>query len=71
MLRPAILPGLLRAVAFNAAHGESAVAIFETGSVFAPPLPGETLPVERTHLAFARSHEVRRRAPEPHPPLAV
>jgi phenylalanyl-tRNA synthetase beta chain len=71
VLRPAILPGLLRAVAFNAAHGESAVAIFETGKVFAPPLPGETLPVERTHLAFARSHEVRRAPHEPNRPVDV
>jgi phenylalanyl-tRNA synthetase beta chain len=71
VLRPAILPGLLRAVAFNAAHGESAVAIFETGKVFAPPLPGETLPVERTHLAFARSLEVRRAPHEPNRPVDV
>jgi phenylalanyl-tRNA synthetase beta chain len=33
--------------------------------VFAPPLLGDTLPVERMHLAFARAHEVRR---TPHDP---
>ncbi len=65
ILRPAILPGLLRAIGFNAAHGEPAVALFEMGTVFAPPQPGETLPVERMHLAFARADVVRRAPHEP------
>ncbi len=64
-LRPAILPGLLRAVGFNAAHGEPSVALFEMGTVFAPPQAGETLPVERIHLAFARADRVRRSPHEP------
>src|SRR5262249_59337952 len=65
VLRPALLPGVLRAVGFNAAHGSTAVALFEMGTVFAPPLVGEKLPVERTHLALVRSHEVRRVPHEP------
>jgi phenylalanyl-tRNA synthetase beta chain len=65
VLRPALLPGVLRAAGFNAAHGSPAVSLFEMGTVFAPPLVGEKLPVERVHLAFVRSHEVRR---VPHAP---
>ena len=56
VLRPALLPGVLRAVAFNAAHGEPAVAVFEAGTVFGRPLEGETLPREHLHArvrAFA------------------
>jgi phenylalanyl-tRNA synthetase beta chain len=71
ILRPALLPGVLRAVGFNAAHGEPAVALFEMGTVFAPPLPGETLPVERVHLAFARASAVRRAPHEPDRPVDV
>ena len=44
LLRPALLPGLLRALGFNAAHGTPDVGLFELGSVFASPAPGETLP---------------------------
>ena len=61
LLRPALLPGLLRAVAYNAAHGKPDVALFELGSVFASPAPGETLPSETMHLAAARAGVVRRR----------
>jgi phenylalanyl-tRNA synthetase beta chain len=65
ILRPALLPGLLRAVAYNAAHGEPAVALFESGTVFAPPRAGEPLPIERRSLAFARAHRARRAPHEP------
>jgi phenylalanyl-tRNA synthetase beta chain len=65
ILRPALLPGVLRAVAFNAAHGEPAVALFETGAVFAEPAANAKLPTEQYHLAFARSHVVRRSPHEP------
>ena len=71
ILRPALLPGVLRSVAFNAAHGEPDVALFETGTVFAPPPAGERLPEERVHLAFARSHAVRRVPHEPDRPVDV
>ena len=59
VLRPALLPGVLRAVAHNAAHGETDVALFEVGTVFRPPGDGAVLPDERRHLAFARAGAVR------------
>jgi len=65
VLRPSLLPGVLRAVAFNSAHGEPAVAIFESGTVFGRPREGELLPQESLHVAFARSHRVRRVPHEP------
>jgi phenylalanyl-tRNA synthetase beta chain len=71
ILRPSLLPGLLRAVAYNAAHGAPDVALFENGTVFAPPHPGEPLPRETRALAFARSHEARRVPHEPNRPVDV
>ena len=58
VLRPALLPGLLRAVAHNAAHGNPDVALFELGRVFAPPAPGDTLPVERLHLGAVHAGRI-------------
>ncbi len=60
LLRPAILPGLLRAVAFNAGHGQADVRLFEVGHVFLPPPPDQTLPDEREHLAGVLAGSVRR-----------
>ncbi|HYL53626.1 MAG TPA: phenylalanine--tRNA ligase subunit beta, partial [Acidimicrobiia bacterium] len=71
ILRPALLPGLLRAAAYNAAHGSADVALFETGTVFAPPAEGDRLPAERFHLAFARTHMVRRAPHEADRPVDV
>lgn len=65
LLRPALLPGLLRSVAFNAAHGMPDVALFEVGHVFGTPLPGETLPDERDHLAVVLAGSVVRAPHEP------
>ena len=59
ILRPALLPGVLRAVAHNAAHGNHDVSLFELGHVFGPPAPGATLPVERLHVAAARARQDR------------
>ncbi|MGI8985034.1 MAG: phenylalanine--tRNA ligase subunit beta [Acidimicrobiales bacterium] len=53
VLRPSLLPGLLRAVAANAGHRRPEVALFEIGHVFLPPAAGEALPVEPEHLAAA------------------
>mgnify|MGYP003335875801 CR=1 FL=1 len=53
VLRPAILPGLLGAVAFNAAQGNADVALFETGHVFRRPTGGSVQPDERDHVAVA------------------
>ena len=48
ILRPSLRPGLLSAVAFNAAHRRPGVSLFEVGHVYRPG-PGE-LPDEREML---------------------
>ena len=55
VLRPSLLPGLLRAVAANAAHRRPEVGLFEIGHVFqAPPPAAEPqLPVEPERVAVA------------------
>ncbi len=53
ILRPSLLPGLLRAVAANAGHRRPDVALFEVGHVFLPPAEGAQLPVEPEFLAAA------------------
>ncbi len=58
VLRPALLPGVLRAVAHNATHGNPDVALFELGRVFTTPATGETLPVQPLHLGVARSGRI-------------
>ena len=65
LLRPGLLPGILRAVGFNAAHGTPDVSLFEVGSVFAPPVDGKTLPDESAHIAAVRAGRVRRAPHEP------
>jgi phenylalanyl-tRNA synthetase beta chain len=77
VLRPAILPGLLKAVQYNASYGNADVALFELGTVFFPPDPDAAasrprfdgkyhgdaaqLPDEHEHLAAIRAGAVRRR----------
>jgi phenylalanyl-tRNA synthetase beta chain len=39
VLRQSLLPGMLRALAFNAARGQDTVRLFEIGHVFPPPDP--------------------------------
>jgi len=51
VLRPSLLPGLLRAVGFNAAHQNHSVRLFEVGHVFNPPRPGQPLVDETERLA--------------------
>src|SRR5262249_48591698 len=55
----------LRSVAHNAAHGNSDVALFELGHVFAAPAPGATLPTEHLYMAAARSGRFVRAPYEP------
>ncbi|HEY4396658.1 MAG TPA: phenylalanine--tRNA ligase subunit beta, partial [Acidimicrobiia bacterium] len=70
VLRTRILPGLLRAVAHNHAHGLTDVGLFEAGRVFlAPREQGALLPDEPTHLAIALSGIVRRRPVEADRPV--
>jgi phenylalanyl-tRNA synthetase beta chain len=77
VLRPAIRPGLLKAVQYNASHGNANVALFEIGTVFFPPDEeaaarrpvfdgvfhgdGALLPDEHEHLAAVRSGLIARR----------
>ena len=58
VLRPSLLPGLLRVFAFNRDHGVRDVKLFESGSTFAAT--GQTH-AERINLAFLHTAE----SPEP------
>ncbi len=75
VLRTAVLPGLLRAVAGNRAQGLSDVALFEMGRVFLRPLdPARAegpLPEEPEHVALAWAGSVRRRPLEEDRPIDV
>lgn len=65
LLRPAVLPGILRALALNTAHGLSDVQLFEIGHVFHPPRGGAVLPDEREHLAVVLGGRIARVPHEP------
>jgi phenylalanyl-tRNA synthetase beta chain len=69
LLRPAVLPGLLKAAAFNAGHGLADVGLFEIGHIFLPPPAGQTLPDEREHLAVVLAGTVLRLPHEPNRPV--
>jgi phenylalanyl-tRNA synthetase beta chain len=68
LLRPSLLPGLLRAVAFNAGQGQADTGLFEVGHIFLSPPAGQTLPDEREHLGIVLSGSIRRRPHEPDRP---
>lgn len=51
VLRPSLLPGLVRAVAYNGSHRNQGVRLFEIGAVFGAPGPGSPLPDECERLA--------------------
>lgn len=57
VLRRRLLPGLVGALAFNAARRNDSVAFFEIGHVFWPPPPGGPLPDEREHLGVLLARE--------------
>jgi phenylalanyl-tRNA synthetase beta chain len=57
VLRTSLLPGLLRAVEYNANHREPDVALFEVGHVYPPPRPGDVLPAEEERVAWAIAGE--------------
>ena len=69
LLRPAVLPGLLKAAAFNAGQGLPDVGLFEIGHIFLPPPAGQTLPDEREHLAVVLAGTVFRLPYEPNRPV--
>lgn len=69
VLRTRILPGLLRALAFNRLHGLSDVGLFEVGRVFLAPQSGAVLPDEPLHVALALGGSRRRRPVEDDRPV--
>ncbi|MEM9606080.1 MAG: phenylalanine--tRNA ligase subunit beta [Actinomycetota bacterium] len=52
-LRTSLLPGLVRAVAYNQSHRNDDVGLFEIGKVFQRGDEGDELPDEREHVAVA------------------
>ncbi len=72
VLRTRVLPGLLRAAAFNRAHGQNDVALFEIGRVFlSPPAGGGPLPEEPEHVGLLIAGTRHRRPVEPDRPIDV
>ena len=53
VLRTSLLPGQLKAVAYNQSHRNPPVRFFEIGQVFLAPADGELLPDEHEFLAVA------------------
>ena len=53
ILRPSLLPGLLKALRFNVDRQSADLAFFEVGRVFAMPGAGSTLPFEEERLGVA------------------
>jgi phenylalanyl-tRNA synthetase beta chain len=58
VLRPVIVPGLIRSVRKNIARGISNVSLFETGKVFQQPFDENFQPHEELHLAFVMTGRV-------------
>ncbi len=71
LLRPAILPGLLKAAGFNAGQALVDLTLFELGHVFAAPPKRQLLPDERDHLALLLTGTVLRSPIEPDRPVDV
>jgi phenylalanyl-tRNA synthetase beta chain len=72
VLRTAVLPGLLRAMAGNHRQGLTDVGLFELGRVFlAPAADRGPLPDEPEHVALARAGGLRRGPLEPDRPVDV
>jgi len=65
VLRPSLLPGMLKSVARNVGYGLTDLAMFEMGHVFLAPGPGELLPDERDRLGVLLTGTVRRAPVEP------
>ncbi len=53
VMRPSLLPGLLRVLSHNANHRNPSMRVFEIGHVFGTPRPDQILPYERDQLAVA------------------
>jgi phenylalanyl-tRNA synthetase beta chain len=57
VLRTSLLPGQLKAVAYNQSHGNDDVRFFEIGHVYLPSPPDTLLPDEREYLAVTLAEE--------------
>ncbi|MDH4168360.1 MAG: phenylalanine--tRNA ligase subunit beta [Acidimicrobiia bacterium] len=55
VLRTSLLPGQLKAIAYNQSHRSGPVRLFEIGHVYLPSGPDQELPDEREQLAVALS----------------
>ncbi len=53
VMRPSLLPGLLRVISHNAKHRNRSSRFFEIGHTFTTPRPDQILPYEREHLIVA------------------
>ena len=53
VLRTSLLPGQLKAIAYNQSHRSAEVRLFEIDHVYLPPLPDQLLPDEREYVAVA------------------
>ncbi len=60
VLRPTLLPGMLKSVARNVNYGLTDLALFEMGHVFTAPPAGQLLPDERDRLGVVLTGSVRR-----------
>jgi phenylalanyl-tRNA synthetase beta chain len=57
VLRTSLLPGQLKAIAYNQSHRSDPVRFFEIDHVFLPAAEGQVLPDEREYLAVALAGE--------------
>ncbi|HEX4819486.1 MAG TPA: phenylalanine--tRNA ligase subunit beta [Acidimicrobiales bacterium] len=53
VMRPSLLPGLLKTIAYNESHRSAGVSLFELGHIFRVPAQSQPLPDEREHVAIA------------------
>ena len=53
VLRTSLLPGQLKAIAYNQSHRSADVRLFEIDHVYLPPPPDQLLPDEREYVAVA------------------
>lgn len=53
VLRTSLMPGQLKAIAYNQSHRVDQIRLFEIGHVFLPAPEGQLLPDEREHLSVA------------------
>ncbi|MFT5267592.1 MAG: phenylalanyl-tRNA synthetase beta chain [Acidimicrobiales bacterium] len=56
ILRTSLMPGHLKAIAYNQSHRSGPVRFFEIGHIFMPPTDNPLLPDEREYLAVCASN---------------